>query len=251
MPPTELVKSLADDSFLASVLRRKKRSLTETVPADIDPREALANIKECVSSLNKLGNATSVVGAILGAHMAIAAKRPEIYEAGGYDSLRAFEQGEIVDKVSHGSVWNYKLTAEQFPEMTVEQVLATGSTNLVRAARVCKSSGASASQKKKILEKAAELPTAQFTEWIETKSGVSEKGGTTTDSFLLIGSSAEVLTLKEDLADPHIEEVTGSTTPLGKILAALAMLKAEEVHSGDSEVAPTFVPEEDEEQSWG
>jgi hypothetical protein len=222
MPPSELLK-IDDDSLIARALKPagKKRSLTETVPEDIEPREALANIKECVSNLNKLGNATSVVGAILGKHMAIMAKRPEIYEAAGYDSLKAFEQAEIVGKISHGSVFNYKLIAEQFPEMPVEQVLETGSTNLVRAARVCKSIEASPAQKKKILEKATELNTQAFTEWIEKKSGVSEPGATTTDSYLLIGTSAQITELKEHLAEPQFKEFAQTDTAVGMVLAAI------------------------------
>ena len=246
MPPTDLIKPLPDDSFLTTIKKRRKKSLTETVPDDIDPREALANIKECVMYLGELGNATSAVGAILGRHMAIAAKRPEIYEAAGYDSLKAFEQAEIIDKVSHGSVWSYKAINEAFPDITIEQVLTTGSTNLLRAARVCKSIDASPSQRKKILDKAGELNTAQFTVEMEKITG---KGSTTTDSFLLIGSSADLAMLKEDLADPHIEEVTGATTPLGKILAALAMLKAEELPPQANEEIQVGAP--DVEEGWG
>jgi hypothetical protein len=220
MPPQDLVK-LADDSFLAAVLKRKKRSLLETVPEDIEPREALANIKECVASLNKLGNTTSVIGAILGAHMALAAKRPEIYEAAGYPSLREFEKAEIVDKVSHGSAWNYKLVAEQFPQSSVEEVLQIGSTNMLRAARVCKSTDASPAQKKKILEKAAELNTEKFKEWVEEKSGLSAPGETSTDSFQLIGSAAQITELKEHLAEPQFKEFAQSDTPIGMVLAAI------------------------------
>ncbi len=220
MPPTELVKALPDDSFLASVLRRKKRSLTETVPPDIDPREALANIKECVTSLNKLGNATSVVGAILGAHMAVVAKRPEIYEAAGYDSLTAFEKAEIIDKVSHGSVYNYKLIAEVFPDTPIEEVLQIGSTNMVRAARTCNSIEASPAQKKKILEKAAEMNTAVFKEDMEKLLG-GGKGSTDTDSLTLIGPANEIADLKEDFAEPRFHEFAGSTTPLGMVRAAV------------------------------
>lgn len=251
MPPTELVKSLADDSFLASVLRRKKRSLTEAVPADIDPREALANIKECVSSLNRLGNATSVVGAILGAHMAVVAKRPEIYEAAGYESLKSFEQAEIISKVSHGSVYNYKAIHEAFPEITIQEVLDTGSTNLVRAARVVKSIGdASPSQKRKILDKAAELDTGAFTDWLETKSGVAGKGDTTTDSFLLIGSSAQIAELKQWLADSGLTDWAGTDQPVEVVLRAIQAATAEFTSPAAEEIqtgAPTVV----ESEEWG
>ena len=218
MPPTDLIKPLPDDSFLASVLRKKKRSLLESVPDDIDPREALANIKECVGALNKLGNATSFVGAMLGAHMAVVAKRPEIYEAAGYDSLCAFEEGEIISKVSHGSVYNYKLIAEQFPETPVETVLEIGSTNMVKAAQLCKSIAASPAQKKAVLEKASELNTAGFKAHVETITG---KGATTTESFPLIGPGDKIAELKEHLADPRFIEFAGASSPLEMILAAI------------------------------
>lgn len=42
MPPTDLIKSLPDDAFLSTIKRRRKKSLTETVPDDIEPRAALA-----------------------------------------------------------------------------------------------------------------------------------------------------------------------------------------------------------------
>ena len=248
MPPTELVK-LEDDSFIATVMRRKKRSLTEAVPEDIEPREALANIKECVSSLNKLGNATSVVGAILGQHMAIMARRPEIYEAAGYASLREFEQAEIVDKISHGSVWNFKTIAETFPEEPVERILEIGSTNLVKAARVCKSIEASPSQKKKILEKAAELNTAQFTHWVEQRSGVSAPGETSTDNFLLIGSSAQIAQLKEALADQGFVEWAGTNQPIGMLLAAIQ--EATSVFTSPATEAPEVIQSgAEEERDW-
>jgi hypothetical protein len=227
VPPVDLVK-IGDDSFLASVMKKRKRSLTETVPQDIEPREALANIKECVASLNKLGNATSVVGAILGQHMAIMAKRPEILGASGYETLHEFEEKEIQGKLSHGNIWNWKAIASAFPEEPIERVLEIGSTNLIKAARVCKQIDASPSQKKKILDKAAELNTAEFTGWLEKKSGIVSPGDTTTDKFELFGSSAEIAELKEHLADGRLVELAGDTRPIRVVLAALASFTTEE-----------------------
>ncbi len=122
----------------------------------------------------------------------------------------------------------------------------------MRAARVCKSSGASASQKKKILEKAAELNTAQFTDWIETKSGVAGKGDTTTDSFTLIGTSAQIGELKAWLAEQDLIEWAGVDTPIGIVLAALQSATTEFKAAAAEESAEEIqVGAPDVEEGWG
>jgi len=222
VPPTELIKlTTNEDSLIAEVLKGRKKSLSQVVPEDIDPREALANISRCVSALNKLGNASSLIGAYLGQHMAIMARRPEIHQAAGYDTLDEYERAEVLDKISHGGVWVYKRIAEVFPDLTLEEIPKIGSTNLDRAAKVCKSAGATPAQKKKILEKAAELTTRQFTEYIENQSGLSGRGETESASFTLYGSKAEIDELKEHLADQGFKEWSGADRPIAMILAAI------------------------------
>jgi hypothetical protein len=221
MPPTDLIK-IEDDSLMARAMgpRGKKLSLAETVPEDIDPREALANIKALVGGIKRAGGVLNTMGALLGAHMAVAAKRPEIYEKAGYKSLREFEKAEIIDKVSHGSVWNYKGIAEAFPEATIEQVLQTGSTNLIKAVRAVKSIKASPAQSRKIFDKAGEMNTTDFAGWLQKSTGVSS-GDTSLASFELIGPANEIADLKEDFAEPRFQEFAGCTTPLGMVRAAV------------------------------
>jgi hypothetical protein len=226
LPPTQLITLTASEEDLASViLKQRKISLSESVPQDIEPRECLANIKSCTSALKKLGGATRLIGAYLGQHMAIMAKRPEIYEAAGYSSLDAYEKAEILDKIGHGTVWNYKLIAERFPNLELGRISKIRTDNLLTAAKICKD--ASDSQKSKILDKAEELPVEEFREWVEQKSGLSGKGETTGATFPLMGSTAEITELKEWLADSGLIEWAGTDKPVGIILAAIQSATSE------------------------
>lgn len=239
----ELVRlSASEESFVQSLLKGKKHSLAELVPEDIDAREALTNIRESTGALRKLGRATSVIGAYLGKVMAIVAKRPEIWEKAGYASFSEFESKEILDKIGRGTGWNYRSVAEAFPGLSLDEISSMKTTNLIRAAKVVKATGATESQKKKILEN-INMPVEEFTEWIENQSGLSSKGDTSTASITLIGSAAQVEELKAWLNDKGFREWAGTENPLGMVLAAIqeattqfASVEAEQeenvVHSG-------------------
>ena len=220
MPPSELVKlSSAEEDLASAILKQRKISISESVPEDIDARECLANIKSCTSALRKLNGATSLIGAYLGRHMAIMARRPEIFEAAGYTSLDEYEKAEILDKIGHGTVWNYKAVSEAFPSIELGRITKIRTGNLIRAAKVCKD--ASDSQKAKVLDKAEELPLKEFKVWIEEKSGLSGKGATSGASFPLMGSEEQISELKEFLADKRFRAFAETDQPVAMLLAAI------------------------------
>lgn len=252
MPPQDLIRIDDDNSYLASTLRHPKWSLAKAVPDDLAPHQALANIRELVGGLNRVGNVASTIGVLLGAHLALCRKRPEIYES-AYASLAEFEKAEIIDKISHGSVWNWKRVSETFPDATVGQLLEAGSTNLLRGAKALPPD-ASPKQREEFLEKAAELNTAQYTAWVES-SGLSAPGETTTSSFTIIGNTSEIVELKEKLAEEHLmqlaEHLLGNRRSISVILAALAAFTAEEVPPEEQHEDAEKIQTGAAEEGWG
>ncbi len=222
--PQSLVKfSAREDSFLAEILRNSKQDVSIVVPDDMEGREVLATIGHCTSSLVKLEHAKGFLIPILGRLMARVAK-DKLYEAAGYDTLRAFEQEQILDKgVSRSAVWEARKIYEWAPGLSLEDQAAAGPSKLAMAAQHFPD--ASPKQKREHVAKAKELTVEKFKEYVEQKSG-QEKGATTGAVFELIGNAAQIRTLKEELALPAFVEYAGSDQPIVMILAAIAEVKS-------------------------
>src|SRR5580704_15118456 len=109
MQNAELIPLRSSDDIIGEILKQGKKALSEAIPDDMETREVLAAVNRCASAIKVFGNATSIIGAYLGRHLAVVAARPEIYQAAGYDNLREYELCEVSGKVSHGALWNYKL----------------------------------------------------------------------------------------------------------------------------------------------
>lgn len=225
--PTTLVKlSNSEDTFLAELLKGRKRDVAVAIPSDMPPREVLVAIRSCAGMLSKLEQASGMLIPILGRLLAVVAGNPEILGAAGYDTLDSFEAAELLDKgVSRSSIWSAKQAYTVFPLLPIESYRKIPKENLRIAAKLCKN--ASESQKGKFLAMAAEKSPEQFKNWAEERSGLSEKGGETGATFTLNGSLAEVTEFKEWCANAGLVEWAGTDRPLGIVLAAIQSASSE------------------------
>lgn len=242
MASTQLSRVSNNDVLIAEILKHGSEALSEAVPDDIAADLALANVSRCTNALGALGKATSLIGAWLGRHMAVIATRPDIYEAAGYTSANDYEKGEIIGKISHGALWTYRAIAVAFPQLAVDEVVSIGSTNLGRAALVCKRIGANEKQREQILVEAAKRDTKAFKQYLEQESGLCSNGETSTASFEIIGSAAEIGEIKALLADEGLIAKVGLGSPraIDIILAALQSFSAEEVPEVDQDGQPLW-----------
>lgn len=200
-PPTNLLRITSnEDEFLYSLLKGSKEPLNFAIPEDMAYREVMTGISRCTSYLDKIGRMGNMLGAVLGRYMALVAKRPEIYQRAGYNDLLAFEQGEILDKIGHGTLWDYKRISEAFPTMPLKEFQSIRKNNLLDAAKVVE--GKSEAQVTEIVQKAKELPNKAFREWLEEESHTG-KGELQGASLLVSGNHAEIEELKSLLNDPR------------------------------------------------
>lgn len=220
---TSLVKVTAsEDAWLAELLKDRKEAPSVAIPDDLEPRDVLASIRSCTSMLVKIQRAGSWLVPVLGRLLALVAKNKEILEKSGYATLAEYEKAELLDKgIGRSTLWKAKAVVEQFPELALEEYSKISSENLARAAVVAKRTNANEAQKKKLVEKAAELPTEQYKNWVESESGLSAPGDTTCASFQLIGTATEIADLKSLLAEEALVRWSGTTKALGMVLAAL------------------------------
>ena len=206
--------------LVATLLLNGTVNMTDLVPDDINSSQLLANIRASVSGFNKHEKVGSLLAAYLGRNFAVVAARLEVLKEWGYASIGDFEKVEVIEKgVSHGRGYAYKLFNETFPQLTINEIVEIGHDNLKKAVKVIK--GKSGSQKTEIIEQAKKLSCDNFTLWLEGESGIAGPGETTSDSFRLIGTKAQVEELREWLAIQELQEWAGSDHPLTVILAAL------------------------------
>lgn len=228
--PTQLLKwSSNEDEFIRDILKDKQLTLEAVIPDEMDIREVLAGIKACVSVVGKLDRAKDRVGPLLGRFMSLVAKRPEIYEKAGYDSLDSFEKGEILEKIGHGTVWEYRKIYEAIPSLSMDQYAVIGKGKLLDIARVCRTTKATDGQTQKLIEKATEpnMTRDKFRTFLEEESGLVSKGDLSGATYILMGSASEVTELKEELADQRFDAFAESTQPIKKILRAIQESKSE------------------------
>lgn len=190
----------SDDEWLAELIKDGTADVQIVIPDDLTYKEVMSGIDRCTSSLDKLGRIGNVLGVMLGRYMALVAKRPEIFRKAGYDSLLDFENAKIIDKIGHGTLWDYKKISEAFPTMPLREFQTIRKGNLLDASKVLE--GKSESQVTEIVAKAKELPNKAFREWLveESHTGKGELQGS---SLLVSGNHAEIEELKGLLNDPR------------------------------------------------
>lgn len=220
---TDLIKYGAVDSEVKNALAKSMDSAIEIIiPDDISPAMAVRWSRGISILLDRNESERAVWLQAAGRLHFLARENRAILEEADCQTISDYEAKVLVCKNHLATVWKYSRAYKAFPGLTPSDVAEIGSTNLEIASRVVPPD-ASPSQRKRILQRAKELPTKEFRDWIEQKSGVSAPGETTTDSFPLIGSAADVKHLKTWLADPRFVEFTGAAnpTPLQMILAAI------------------------------
>lgn len=191
---------VTDDEWLADLIKGGKSNVGLVIPDDLTYGDVMTGIGRCTSSLDKLNRTGNVIGVMLGRYMALVSKRPEIFRKAGYDTLLAFEQAEILDKIGHGTLWDYKRIGEAFPQMPLKEFQAIRKGNLLDAAKVV--AGKSEAQVTEIVEAAKALPNKEFKSWLEDHDHAG-KGELDGASLLVAGSKAEIDRLKALLADPR------------------------------------------------
>lgn len=222
--PTALLKwSNNEDEFIRDILKDKQLTLDTVIPDEMDIREVLSGIKACVSVVGKLDRARDMVGPLLGRFMSLVAKRPEIYERAGYDSLDAFEKGEILEKIGHGTVWEYRKIYEAIPNLPMDQYAVIGKGKLSDIAEVCRTTHATEGQTRQLLEKAVEpnMTRKKFRTFLEGESGLASKGDLSGATYPLNGSAAQVTELREFLADARFVAFAESDQPITMLLRAI------------------------------
>lgn len=222
--PTALLKwSNNEDEFIRDILKDKQLTLDTVIPDEMDIREVLSGIKACVSVVGKLDRARDMVGPLLGRFMALVVKRPEIYEKAGFDSANDFEKAEILDKIGHSSLWEYKRIYEVLPALPMDQYVVVGKGKLLDIAKVCKTTHATEGQTKELLDKAVEpkMTREKFRTFLEGESGLASRGDLSGATYPLNGSAAQVTELREFLADARFVAFAESDQPITMLLRAI------------------------------
>lgn len=197
--PTELTKYTKGEQELVSELASgKNRSMEVLIPDDLDPKVVVQWSKAVSSLLDKTDSILSVYLQAAGRLLFVARKNPKVLEEARCGKIEDYIETILKCRNHRTTVYNYSSGYMTFPELTPAKAAEIGTVNLQIASKVAK--GKSQKQKATILEKAAELPTAEFREYVEQHSGVSGPGATTTGSFMLMGSTEEIQELKEYLA---------------------------------------------------
>lgn len=247
---TELTKLSKSDAQLLDKLESiRDKPVDQIFPADMPPKEIVNWSKAIVSWYEKTDGEQAAKLHMLGCLHARARANEDVLKEAGCETIGEYEDKILGGKKHRATVWKYSSAYLALPELSPQDAVDIGTENLVRATKIAK--GTSVSQRKEIIQK-AKKPVAEFTEWVEEQSGLSEKGGTTLASFTLLGTAAEVSELKEWLADPRFIEACSSNSPMMMVLAAIQSYSTEwgtegdAVQSGQTEEASPAMTSKDE-----
>ncbi len=207
--------------LLREVEAGEKKSLSEVFPDNLLPELVVKWSRAAGSLVDKKDGELAISLHVAGRFHHLARINPEVLEYAGVKTMAEYEDQILKCKQHRSTVYKFSSAYLAFPELTTEQAAAIGTENLSRATRVAKSSGASDSQKKDLLEKAGSLPVQEFKDHVEKKSGLSAPGETNDITFRCAGTIAEVREIESFLRDARFGAWAGTERDIGKILAAI------------------------------
>lgn len=247
----------SESSRVKAALKDGKSPLSAIIPDDIEPRELLVFIKDCVVMQGTLVKASNQVGALIGRGLALMKARPEVLGASGYDTLKAYEEAEIVGKLaSHGSIWQHKRVIEMYPELSTDEIKDIGIVKLTDTVKNLPANP-SPEQKRTFLDKARESPTVEANlEWIEQQSGHGAPGSARFAKLELMGPGDQIQEIREFLAERDFIEWAETDAAAGMILAAIKesttqWQKDEPRMVVTEEEAEDDIPATDAAEDWG
>lgn len=236
---TQLTSLSKSDSQLLDKLESiRDKPVDQIFPVDMPPKEIINWSKAIVSWYEKTDGEQAAKLHMLGCLHARARGNPAVLKAAGCQSIAEYEDKVLGGKKHRASLYVYSSAYLAYPEMSPQDAIDIGTTNLVRATKLAsKTKDISPRQRKEIIEE-AKKPVEEFREWAEVDSGLSEKGGTTSASFTLMGTQADVSELQEFLSDKRFIEFAKTNSPMLMILAAIQESSTQwpgEIQAGQSE----------------
>jgi hypothetical protein len=226
----ELTRLSKDENALLEAFSEGKSDAVEIVLPDTMAAKEVVRYADSAAKMLRRNVAEKAIWiAALGRLHFLARSRTDVLAAAKCLTIGEFEERlGLTSGDSRSSIWAASRAYAEMPGLTPMEYATIGSTRLAIAAKECK--GKSESQKAKILEKAREKDgtVEEFRNWVEQESGTSAPGETRLSAFSLVGSLADIKTLREYLADPRfIAFCEGETRPLSMILAAIAESSSE------------------------
>jgi hypothetical protein len=211
----------AEQDVLKTLLRSGK-SIELTLPENLDAREIGSYLRHSFSMLSKVELSRDKLKAVIGRLLVLAQKNPEVWQKQGFDSSEEMIQDlKKKYKISRSTLFEIRACTKAFPKLTLEQVAAVGSQNLVLLSKFSKQENSDAP---KLLKWATENTHEKLKEILVSKGylGDGEADGA---SITLTGSLAEIKELRRYLAREDLQEYAGKGITM--ILAALNEAEAE------------------------
>ncbi len=225
---SELQKYTKDEAeLLEAVQSGKKKLLSDIFPDDLDPKLVVKWSRAAGSLVDKKDGELAASLHIAGRFHAIARRNPLVLQEAECKTIDEYMEKVLHCEQHRSTVYKFSSGYDTFEKLTPERAAKIGTENLVRATKLAKSAGASPAQKEVILEQAEKLSVDDFKHWGENKSGLSGPGETTNASYKLSGTQAEISELQAWFRDVRFAECSGSSTDIGKVLAAIQSYSAE------------------------
>lgn len=219
---TDLVKVPKQGAdLIAQLLEGQDKAVESSLPDDLPAKTVVQYGRAAASLMDRNDKEKSILGAVLGRIHALARSRPDVLKEAKCTNLKEFEK--LLGGAARSTIWNGSMIYDTFAEqsLALKEYAEIGTSKLLVAARKA-GKDSSPAQKRKLLDRAKKEETVdQFREWVETKFDPGSEGSTSSASFQVVGSRAEIKELKEFLADPKLIEWSGVNTAIGILLAAL------------------------------
>lgn len=223
---TELTRLSKSEAQLLDKLESiRDKPVDQIFPADMDPKEIVNWSKAIVSWYEKTDGEQAAKLHMLGCLHARARANSEVLKEAGCETIAEYEDKILGGKKHRATVWKYSSAYLAAPELSPQDAVDIGTTNLVVMTKLI-TEDMSSSQRTEIIKK-AKKPTPEFKTWAEEESGLSHKGGTTMASFTMLGTAAEVSELREWLADKRFIQAASSNAPMMMVLSAIQSWSSE------------------------
>lgn len=206
------------------LVRCRNKEISLVYPDDMDPRLVVQKAKYAGQLIAQADKGLSMYLVAAGRLHFLARKNKEVLEEAGCSTIKDFEAIIDPDGRHRTSIWNASAAYATFEdELTPAAAAEIGSTNLGVITRALKGKNPSAKDKQRFLTAAKEKTTESLKTWVEQKSGISGPGETSSATYPLFGTLAEITLLKEHLGNQgfhELFELSPDARPIDLILAS-------------------------------
>jgi hypothetical protein len=209
-----------EKKFMIELSKSKDATIEVIIPTDIDPKEWDFSTSMVCRALYRAETQESTLKPILGRLLLIAKENPAIYAESGCETFDAFLEKEITGKwgFKRASCYEFIRNAEFSirAKLTSDDLKEIGRVKMRTLTKLIPKGKEGQKRSLEVIEKAKELPIAEFEEWAEKKHHVDR--GSASGAYIKIPCNKAILKRWEKFsANADVQAVCKSGNP-GEIL---------------------------------